>query len=177
MEQKLLEPSYKSQWQYKVLDLNTHKINDQVGIQHAYIIRFLQLKKKTHPILCRTPCQVSSCINPVHRQKLSAPNGVRLPLPLVLDLEVEHDEPPQPQGYLQCCMIHISYLIPPPNPSNSSILRRPAREILAAFHWVLVPPTRLVSAKVANVPGWGVLPGQHVLVTMRFCHKWNSLDL
>lgn len=46
MEQKLLEPPYKSQWQYKVLDLNTHKINDQVGIQHAYIIRFLQLKKK-----------------------------------------------------------------------------------------------------------------------------------
>ena len=98
MEQKLLEPSYKSQWQYKVLDLNTHKINDQVGIQHAYIIRFLQLKKKTHPILCRTPCQVSSCINPVHRQKLSAPNGVRLPLPLVLDLEVEHDEPHNPKA-------------------------------------------------------------------------------
>lgn len=39
----------------------------------------------------------SSCINSVHRQqKLSAPNGVRLPLPLVLDLEVAHDEPHNP---------------------------------------------------------------------------------
>ena len=61
MEQKLLEPPYKSQWQYKVLDLNTQKINDQVGIQHTYILRFLQLKKHIQSYaehLVKSPLQV-----------------------------------------------------------------------------------------------------------------------
>lgn len=165
MEQKLLEPPYKSQWQYKVLDLNTQKTNDQVGIQHAYIIRFLQLKKKhiqsyaEH--LVKSPLQMVGLklmYQPCPSAKTECPK--RSPAPLATGTRPRSWTwwAPQPQGHLQCCMIYIFYLIPPPNPSNSSILRRPTREILAAFHWVLVPPTRLVSAKVANVPGWGVQP-------------------